>query len=144
MLHKINTMLWTGGPADINLPAGIGYPHHCNVKSPSTLRQAMFAKRLDASWDNVPKHKYDRTFVAKSDLDHLVLQVREGSLATTEGVSYLEAKNLLLLQYCMHLVFYVLLKVRSACCPGFIFLTELKPPPIRPGTLWGPFLYLER
>jgi len=36
--------------------------------------------------------------------------VREGKLATAEGVSYLETKNLLLLQYCMHLMFYLLLK----------------------------------
>jgi hypothetical protein len=38
------------------------------------------------------------------------LQVREGNLATAEGVSYLETKNLLLLQYCMHLIFYLMLK----------------------------------
>jgi len=37
-------------------------------------------------------------------------QVREGNLATAEGVSYLETKNLLLLQYCMHLMFYLMLK----------------------------------
>ncbi len=40
----------------------------------------------------------------------IVAQVREGKLATAEGVSYLETKNLLLLQYCMHLMFYLLLK----------------------------------
>ena len=37
------------------------------------------------------------------------MQVRKGELATTEGVSYLEAIYLLLLHYCMHLVFYILL-----------------------------------
>lgn len=41
------------------------------------------------------------------------MQVREGQLATAEGVSYLEAKYLLLLHYCMHLVFYVLLKAEG-------------------------------
>lgn len=40
----------------------------------------------------------------------LVTEVREGKLATAEGVSYLETKNLLLLQYCMHLLFYLMLK----------------------------------
>ena len=41
------------------------------------------------------------------------VQVREGKLATAEGVSYLETKNLLLLQYCMHLMFYLLLKAEG-------------------------------
>jgi len=41
------------------------------------------------------------------------VQVREGQLATAEGVSYLEAKYLLLLHYCIHLVFYVLLKAEG-------------------------------
>ena len=39
--------------------------------------------------------------------------MREGQLATAEGVSYLEAKYLLLLHYCIHLVFYVLLKAEG-------------------------------
>ena len=43
----------------------------------------------------------------------LSVQVREGQLATAEGVSYLEAKYLLLLHYCIHLVFYVLLKAEG-------------------------------
>ena len=42
-----------------------------------------------------------------------VVQVRKGELATAEGVSYLEAKYLLLLHYCMHLVFYILLKAEG-------------------------------
>lgn len=40
-------------------------------------------------------------------------QVREGGLATAQGLSYLEAKHLLLLHYCMHLTFYLLLKVEG-------------------------------
>ena len=40
-------------------------------------------------------------------------QVREGQLATAEGVSYLEAKHLLLLHYCACLVFYFLLKAEG-------------------------------
>lgn len=39
------------------------------------------------------------------------MQVRGGSLATSEGVSYLEAKHLLLLHYCSSIIFYLLLKV---------------------------------
>ena len=41
------------------------------------------------------------------------VQVREGQLATAEGVSYLEVKNLLLLHYCLHLVFYLMLKAEG-------------------------------
>lgn len=43
----------------------------------------------------------------------LALQVREGELATAEGVSYLEAKHLLLLHYCTAIVFYLLLKAEG-------------------------------
>jgi U3 small nucleolar RNA-associated protein 3 len=39
--------------------------------------------------------------------------VRQGQLATAEGVSYLEAKHLLLLHYCACLVFYFLLKAEG-------------------------------
>jgi U3 small nucleolar RNA-associated protein 3 len=42
------------------------------------------------------------------------LQVKAGELATAEGLSYLEAKHLLLLSYCTHIVFYVLLKAEGA------------------------------
>lgn len=40
-------------------------------------------------------------------------QVRGGNLATAEGVSYLEAKHLLLLHYCINIVFYLLLKAEG-------------------------------
>lgn len=40
-------------------------------------------------------------------------QVRGGKLATAEGVSYLEAKHLLLLHYCINIVFYLLLKAEG-------------------------------
>jgi Sas10/Utp3/C1D family len=43
----------------------------------------------------------------------LVPQVRGGQLATAEGVSYLEAKHLLLLSYCTNIVFYLLLKAEG-------------------------------
>lgn len=41
------------------------------------------------------------------------LQVKEGQLATAEGLSYLETKNILLLQYIMHLTFYFLLRAEG-------------------------------
>lgn len=39
--------------------------------------------------------------------------MQEGSLATVDGVSYLETKNMLLLHYCLHLLFYMLLKAEG-------------------------------
>jgi U3 small nucleolar RNA-associated protein 3 len=39
--------------------------------------------------------------------------VREGGLATAEGVSYLEAKHLLLLHYCASITLYLLLKAEG-------------------------------
>lgn len=44
---------------------------------------------------------------------HRALQVQSGGLVTEQGVSYLEAKHLLLLQYSMHIVFYLLLKAEG-------------------------------
>eukprot|EP00232_Nephroselmis_pyriformis_P017029 CAMPEP_0182887378 /NCGR_PEP_ID=MMETSP0034_2-20130328/20792_1 /TAXON_ID=156128 /ORGANISM="Nephroselmis pyriformis, Strain CCMP717" /LENGTH=376 /DNA_ID=CAMNT_0025020743 /DNA_START=29 /DNA_END=1155 /DNA_ORIENTATION=+ len=40
----------------------------------------------------------------------LLEKVRDGDLATQEGVSYLEAKHLLMLSYCTNIVFYLMLK----------------------------------
>ena len=39
--------------------------------------------------------------------------MRQGELATAEGVSYLEAKHLLLLHYCAAIAFYLLLKAEG-------------------------------
>ncbi|GFR45262.1 hypothetical protein Agub_g6368 [Astrephomene gubernaculifera] len=43
----------------------------------------------------------------------LLSELRDGGLGTSEGLSYLEAKHLLLLSYCMHIVFYLLLKAEG-------------------------------
>lgn len=40
----------------------------------------------------------------------VIEKVKVGALATREGMSYLEAKNLLMLSYCTNIVFYLLLK----------------------------------
>eukprot|EP01026_Neomeris_dumetosa_P043917 TRINITY_DN3687_c0_g2_i6.p1 TRINITY_DN3687_c0_g2~~TRINITY_DN3687_c0_g2_i6.p1 ORF type:complete len:542 (+),score=101.77 TRINITY_DN3687_c0_g2_i6:293-1918(+) len=40
----------------------------------------------------------------------LFQEVQQGQLSTEEGISYLEAKHLLLLSYCINIVFYLLLK----------------------------------
>ncbi|PRW45524.1 Something about silencing 10 [Chlorella sorokiniana] len=49
----------------------------------------------------------------RSRVGPLLKEVREGELATAEGVSYLEAKHLLLLHYCTAIVFYLLLKAEG-------------------------------
>lgn len=50
----------------------------------------------------------------RSRVGPVLQQVQGGQLATAEGLSYLEAKHLLLLSYCTHIVFYVLLKAEGA------------------------------
>ncbi len=46
-------------------------------------------------------------------LGPLLQEVKSGEIATAEGVSYLEAKHLLLMHYVAHLVFYLLLKAEG-------------------------------
>lgn len=81
---------------------------HCCVQSLAGLKCA--GGRLSCARTSkgagVLLHNHTRTC-------HTV-QVREGELATAEGVSYLEAKHLLLLHYCTAIVFYLLLKAVSA------------------------------
>ena len=55
--------------------------------------------------------------------------MRGGGLSTAEGVSYLEAKHLLLLHYCTAIVFYLLLKAEGrpvAAHPVVTRLVELR------------------
>lgn len=55
--------------------------------------------------------------------------MRTGALATAEGISYLEAKHLLLLNYCMCIVFYLLLKAEGRPVrehPVIVRLVELR------------------
>lgn len=49
----------------------------------------------------------------RSHVGPVLNEVRGGKLATAEGVSYLEAKHLLLLHYCINIVFYLLLKAEG-------------------------------
>jgi U3 small nucleolar RNA-associated protein 3 len=49
----------------------------------------------------------------RSRLGPLLQEVRAGGLATAEGVSYLEAKHLLLLQYAASVAFYLLLRAEG-------------------------------
>uniref|UniRef100_A0A1D2A5Z8 Sas10 C-terminal domain-containing protein n=1 Tax=Auxenochlorella protothecoides TaxID=3075 RepID=A0A1D2A5Z8_AUXPR len=55
----------------------------------------------------------------------LLKEVREGELATAEGLSYLEAKHLLLLQYCIGIVVYLLLKAEGRQVAGHPVIARL-------------------
>ncbi|KAF5836525.1 hypothetical protein DUNSADRAFT_5813 [Dunaliella salina] len=46
-------------------------------------------------------------------LGPLLDEVKSGRLATKEGLSYLEVKHLMMLHYCAHIVFYILLKAEG-------------------------------
>ena len=43
-------------------------------------------------------------------VEPMIAAARAGELATAEGISYLDAKHLLMLSYCVNIVFYLLLK----------------------------------
>lgn len=49
----------------------------------------------------------------KGKMEPLLIQVKAGNYATSEGLSYLEAKHLLLLSYCTAIVFYLLLRAEG-------------------------------
>ncbi|CAM6114285.1 unnamed protein product [Calypogeia fissa] len=49
----------------------------------------------------------------REGLDELRNNVKDGQYATKEGISYLEVKHLLLLNYCQSIIFYLLLKAEG-------------------------------
>mmetsp|Transcript_29360 Transcript_29360/g.72631 ORF Transcript_29360/g.72631 Transcript_29360/m.72631 type:complete len:489 (-) Transcript_29360:215-1681(-) len=46
----------------------------------------------------------------RNSVEPVIAMVRAGDYATAEGISYLDAKHLLMLSYCINIVFYLLLK----------------------------------
>ena len=55
--------------------------------------------------------------------------MQHGEIATEKGVSYLEAKHLLLLSYSLHIVFYLMLKAEGKAVkehPVVMRLVELR------------------
>ena len=103
---------WAGGGGNGRVPAPGNSRASCGVAPPPLTDTAPRPACPPAQW-----------------------QVRDGDLATSEGVSYLEAKHLLLLNYCTCLVFYLLLKVRlvavhgRAAAPGRSVAARLARPP---------------
>jgi len=62
---------------------------------------------------------------ARMRVGPVLQEIRSGGLATSEGISYLEAKYLLLLQYCTHIVFYILLKAEGRPVKDHPVITRL-------------------
>lgn len=54
----------------------------------------------------------------------LVAEVRSGGLPTADGLSYLEAKHLLLIQYCSCLLVYVMLRAEGTSVVGHPVVTR--------------------
>jgi len=55
----------------------------------------------------------------------LLHEVRAGGLASADGLSYLEAKHVLLLSYCTNIVFYALLKLEGRPVGGHPVVARL-------------------
>lgn len=54
----------------------------------------------------------------RSKIELLTANVKENNFPTTDGISYLEAKNLLLLNYCQSIVYYLLRKAKGFSVEG--------------------------
>jgi U3 small nucleolar RNA-associated protein 3 len=55
----------------------------------------------------------------------LLKELRSGGLGTSEGLSYLETKHTLLLMYCVHSLFYVMLKLEGRPVKNHPVMTRL-------------------
>ncbi|KAG6648696.1 neuroguidin-like [Carya illinoinensis] len=73
----------------------------------------------------------------RSKVEALTTKVKSNQLPTADGISYLEAKNLLLLNYCQSLVYYLLRKAKGFSIEGHpvvrslvetrLFLEKIRP-----------------
>ncbi|CAN8303288.1 unnamed protein product [Cochlearia groenlandica] len=75
--------------------------------------------------------------VVRSKVEALTVKVKANSFPTADGISYLEAKHLLLLSYCQCLVYYLLRKAKGFSIDGHpvvrslveirLFLEKIRP-----------------
>ncbi|XP_019055725.1 PREDICTED: neuroguidin isoform X2 [Nelumbo nucifera] len=73
----------------------------------------------------------------RSKVQALTVKVKENHFPTTDGISYLEAKHLLLLSYCQSIVYYLLRKAKGLSIEGHpvvrslvemrLFLEKIRP-----------------
>ncbi|KAF3337249.1 neuroguidin [Carex littledalei] len=83
------------------------------------------------------KEMKDGLDVVKSKVEALTVKVKQDKLPTSEGISYLEAKHLLLLDYCQSIVYYLLRKAKGLSIEGHpvvrnlveirLFLEKIRP-----------------
>lgn len=77
------------------------------------------AERLEAVMTDAPElvtllDELNTTLAeVRTRVGPVLAEVKAGGLATKDGLSYLEAKHLLLLSYCTNIVFYMLLKLEG-------------------------------
>ncbi|KAJ4748595.1 Neuroguidin [Rhynchospora pubera] len=75
--------------------------------------------------------------VVKSKVEAITVKVKQDKFRTAEGISYLEAKHLLLLSYCQSIVYYLLRKAKGLSIEGHpvvrnlveirLFLEKIRP-----------------
>jgi U3 small nucleolar ribonucleoprotein protein LCP5 len=63
--------------------------------------------------------------VVRSKVEALTALVKANSFPTAGGISYLEAKHLLLLSYCQDLVYYILRKAKGLSIDGHPLVRSL-------------------
>ncbi|PIA28894.1 hypothetical protein AQUCO_06500019v1 [Aquilegia coerulea] len=66
----------------------------------------------------------------RSKVQILTSKVKEDNYPTTDGISYLEAKHLMLLNYCQSVVYYVLRKAKGLSVEGHPYFSRIQVRPI--------------
>ncbi|KAL5559942.1 hypothetical protein UlMin_036153 [Ulmus minor] len=104
-----------------------------NTKSISNDR----IKREAPQLVSVLKEMKDGLDAVRNKVEALTAKVRANQFPTAEGISYLEAKHLLLLNYCQSLVYYLLRKAKGFSIEGHpvvrslveirLFLEKIRP-----------------
>ncbi|KAJ3697861.1 hypothetical protein LUZ61_001566 [Rhynchospora tenuis] len=71
------------------------------------------------------KEMKDGLDVVKSKVEAITVKVKQDKLPTAEGISYLEAKHILLLSYCQSIVYYLLRKAKGLSIEGHPLVRNL-------------------
>lgn len=73
----------------------------------------------------VLKEMKDGLDIVRSKVQALTAKVKESHLSTVDGITYLEAKHLLLLNYCQSLVYYLVRKAKGLSIEGHPVIRSL-------------------
>jgi len=108
-----------GAKKDSAKPNGDGKTKHAfreGAVLESLGAEAVIAAASDAVASDAPelialtKELIKNLDEVRGSVEPVIAAARAGELATAEGISYLDAKHLLMLSYCINIVFYLLLK----------------------------------